>query len=125
MQRQLNDAYNTLNIQLTDIGATLEESLKDRQAALIGSAGDQKGDMDKLVLQARLQLQQTRRLAEQKGALYKAQLLDGFRQEVLDAAKQIADSRGAVAVVAASSDLLWYSSTIDITDETIDLLRVQ
>lgn len=125
MQNQLDDAYHRLNVQLAEIGSNLEKKLENNKAALNDKNEDQKSEFDTLVVQTNLQLEQTKLMAEKKGALFRAQLLSQFRREVLDVAKQIALHRGAPAVRLASSDLLWYSSAIDITDETIGMLRAR
>lgn len=123
MQRQLDDAYQTLNLQLGEIGLELEMALKESKENLDANSENSKAEYDKLIKQAQLQLQKTQQLAIQKGTLYRNRLLNQFRQEVLDAAKGIAASRGSMAVVAANNSILWYSSSIDITDETIGVLR--
>jgi Skp family chaperone for outer membrane proteins len=125
MQQKLDGAYRQLNDQLSEIGSKLEKQLADRKAALKPDADEKQEDFDKLALQANRQLRQTQQLARQKGALYGARLVNEFRQEVLGVAKGIAEQRGAASIVVANNELLWHSSSIDITDEVIGALRAR
>jgi Skp family chaperone for outer membrane proteins len=125
MQKQIDMAYKKLNTQLVEIGSELEQRPNRKKEDLETGNESGKADFDKLVLQANLQLKRTRQIAQKKGELYRGRLLNEFRQEVMGAARQIADKRDAVVVVAANNDILWYSSAIDITDETIGILRAQ
>lgn len=129
MTRQMEQARKQLNDQLTRIGNELEQKLREKETELSGSPDakkeESKKQLEELTLQANLQLRQTRQLANRKALLFRDSLVEEFRNEVMTVAGRIARERGAAAILAADSELLWYSSDIDITDEVIGVLRAR
>ncbi len=130
---KLEEARVSLNTQLSQIGSSLENQLQEKKTELEASSKGKKSEeiikseqeLQQLTLQAQLKLKQTQQLAEQKASIFRAQLLNEFRQEVAAVAQTVAEKRGAVTVLAINADYLWYASSIDITDEVIGLMRAQ
>jgi len=130
---KLEEARTSLNTQLKQISSSLETQLKEKKSELDKSnkgkkekdiaASNQK--LQQLAVNAQLQLKQKQQLAEQKATVFRAQLLNEFRQEVAKVAQQVAEKRGATTVLAVNDNYLWYASSIDITDEVIGIMRSQ
>jgi Skp family chaperone for outer membrane proteins len=129
MTQKLEQARQQLSEQLVQIGADLEKQLKDKETDFGKSSDENKEEsrkqLDQLVQQANIQLKKIRELANQKAISYRDKLVSEFRNEVMQVAEDIAQQHQAVAVYVAGSNLLWYSSTIDITDEVIGVMRAQ
>lgn len=126
MVKKLEQAQQSLNAQLMEIGNNLQEQIRlEKEKRGDKPDENQQKELETLTLQANLQLRQTRQLAQQKAEHYRVQLLKAFRAEALTAAQEIATRRNAAAVLVSSSDLLWYAESIDITDEVIGVLRAR
>ncbi len=128
INKKLEEARLNLNSQLKEIGTSLETQLQDKKSEIEASGKDQTETseaLQKLALQAQIQLKQSQQLAEQKATLFRSQLLNAFRQEVKTVAQQIAKKRGALTVITATPEYIWYDSRIDITDEVIGVMRSQ
>ena len=129
MTQKVEQARQLLSEQLVQIGGELEKQLKEKEAELDKSTETSKEDsrkqLSQLTQQANLQLKKTQQLANQKAVIYRDNLVNEFRNDVMTVAENIAHQQQAVAVYVAGSNLLWYSSSIDITDEVIGLMRAQ
>ncbi len=131
INKKLEEARTSLNSQLKEIGSSLETQLQEKKSEIEASSKNKKEDeiqkseqeLQNLTVQAQIKLKQTQQLAEQKAVNFRTQLLNEFRQEVAAVAQEIAEKRGAVTVLAVNTDYLWYSASIDITDEVIGVLR--
>jgi len=129
MTQDIEKAREQLNKQLIQIGDNFEKQLKEKEIE-IGKLSEKEKlesekELEKLTQQAKIQLQKTQQLASQKVISYRDQLLIEFRNEVMVVAEDVANKRHAPAVYTAGGNVLWYSSTIDITDEVIGLLRAR
>lgn len=129
MTQKIEQARQLLSEQLVKISSDLEKQLKEKETELDESAENTNEDTSKqlqqLTQQANIQLKKTQQLANQKAVAYRDNLVSNFRNEVMTVAESIAHEHRAVAVYVAGSNLLWYSSSIDITDEVIGLMRAQ
>ena len=129
MTQKLEQARQLLSEQLLKIGVDLEKQLKEKETELGRASKDDKDEsreqLEQLTQQANIQLKKNQKLANQKAISYRDMLVDGFRKEVMTVAKSIAHKHQAVAVYVTGSNLLWYSNTIDITDEVIGSMRAQ
>jgi len=129
MTQKLEQARQLLGDQLLQISANLEKQLKEKETQLAGEAKEVKDEsrqqLEQLTQQANIQLKKTQQLANQKAISYRDKLVDDFKKEVMTVAESIAHKRKAVAVYAADNNLLWYASSIDITDEVIGVMRAQ
>ena len=127
MNAQFEQARQQLNSQLVQISADLEKQLQEKKDELDKAPKNKKEESQKeielLTQQANLQLRKTQQLANQKAIQYRDQLLADFKKDVMVVAEQIAEKRNAVTILTAGSDLFWYASTIDITDEVIGKMR--
>jgi Skp family chaperone for outer membrane proteins len=129
MTQKLEQARQLLSEQLLQIGVDLEKQLKEKETELGRTSKDDKDEsreqLEQLTQQANIQLKKNQQLANQKAISYRDMLVDGFRKEVMTVAESIAHKHQAVAVYVTGSNLLWYSNTIDITDEVIGSMRAQ
>ena len=129
MTQKLDLARQQLNDQMSQISEELDKQLKAKESefeqASKKNRDKTKMELDQLTLKANLQLRKTQQLANQKAILYRNQLVDEFRYEVMEVAEKIAQQRKASTIITSGSDLLWYASSIDITDEVIGGLRAR
>ena len=124
IQQKLEDASKLLNDQLTQIGTTLQEQLKEEQDKLAPSKNQSaQKKINDLTAQTQLKLRQSQLLAQQQAEQYRAKLLQEFREEILAVAIDIAKKRHVLSVQITNSDLLWYDPSIDITADVIKVLR--
>lgn len=126
MDQRLMEATEQLNAQLQEIASDYSSQLEDEKKKL-GKKPEKEDEqrLTTLTQQARLQIQQTRLLAEQKAAQFRTRLIQDFRNEVGDVAAGIAKSRGASQVLVAGANTLWFDPSADITDEVIAKLRAR
>jgi len=129
MTQDIEQAREQLSNQLVQIGDNFEKQLKEKEVEIEKLSKNEKieseKELEQLTYQARIQLQKTQQLANQKVASYRGQLLTAFRKEVMAMAEVVAKKRNAPIVYTAGGNILWYSSRVDITDEVIGLLRSQ
>lgn len=118
--QKLQEANALLNNQLTEISNNLQQHLREEQSKLDKSEKEKRTNLN---VQTQLKLRQTQLLAKQKAEQFRSKLLLEFRQEVLGAAKKIAQDRGASSIQIVNNDLLWHSPSIDITADVIKVLR--
>jgi|GEM_PF-2474408 len=126
MKQLLGSAVDKLNAQLTDITQQLAGRLQAEKDKL-GDKPSQQAleDYRKLSTKANQELQQTRLLARQKAQVYQQRLLLSFRQELKQAAENIARDKQADAVELIGNQTLWFTPEADITDEVIAALRAK
>ena len=126
MQNQLESARNQLSSQLTELAEGMKRELEEEKAKLPEkpSVEEDLRFQDRLA-EAKLQLQETRVIAQQQAQQLRAQLVSRFRAEVAAAAAPLARQRGAGAVLVIDTGMLWFDPSADITDEVIAEIRAR
>jgi Skp family chaperone for outer membrane proteins len=127
MTLKLEQARKQLSDQLTQVSAELVKQLQEKELEVEAASKKEKEEirkeLDQMTQEANVQLKNTQQLANQQAILYRDQLVDEFRKEVITVAENIAGQRNATTIITANSDLLWYASSVDITDEVIGAMR--
>lgn len=125
MAAELQSARDYLEGQLLQTGASLREQLRVEEKKLSEKAEQNDNALEQLELQANQKLRQTQQLAQRKVNEFHVQLVQAFREEVIQVAREVAQQQGAGVVLTAGRDLLWYDATVDITDEVIAVFRAR
>ena len=124
-REQVQAAGQQLDQQLAALSSSLQTRLREEHARL-GEAPteEEQQQLQRMLADARRQVQEGQAEARQKAARYQAQLVAQFRREVQVVAAGVARSHGASAVVLADT-VLWFEPAADITGEVIDALRAR
>lgn len=124
-REQVEAAGQELQQQLTQFSSGLQDKLREEQAKL-GEAPseEERQQLQRLVVDAQRQIQQSQLLARQKAAEFQTQLATQFRSEVQPIAAQVARSKGASSVLLSNS-VMWFEPAIDVTGAVIDALRAR
>ncbi len=124
IEQRIGEANRELAAQLEDVAAKLEERLAE-QAEEIGEPDSEaaRRELQRIQAEARAQLRQTRQRAQALSARYRARVVASFREEVRPYAMELARERGAQAVLASGTQLVWFDAGVDITDEVIAAMR--
>ena len=125
LKQQVQAAGAQLRQQLTEFSTGLQTRLREEQAKLGSTPSeDERKQLQKQLLEAQRQVQQSQALARQKAAQFQNQLAVQFRDEIRPVAAEIARSKGA-STVALANTLLWFDSAVDITGAVIDAMRAK
>lgn len=124
LTKQLQDVNNDINQQLTKIGQSYQQQLKDAS----DKAGPKPSDQDKKNLQAMQNDAQQKFAAYQQAGANKlretqAKLADDFRNEVKPFAERFARQKGAGVVMVSTGMILWMDNQLDITGDVITAMR--
>lgn len=124
MTQQLKAFSANINDQLEKIGQQLKTEIETKQEAVGKTPTDeQKQELATMANDANRKFNNAQQEGRMRIDQAKMQLAMQFRQQVADVAKEIAQKRGAVQVVAAGGQVLWFDAQNDITGEVIDVLR--
>lgn len=122
---QVEAAGKELQQQLTQFSSGLQDKLREEQAKLGDAPSEEeRQQLQRLVVDAQRQIQQSQLLARQKAAEFQTQLATQFRSEVQPIAAQVARSKGASSVLLSNS-VMWFEPAVDITGAVIDALRAR
>ena len=125
VKQQVQAAGEQLRQQLTDFSSGLQEKLREEQAKLGTNPSDvERQQLQKQLVEAQRQIQQSQALARQKAAQFQNQLAMNFRNEIRPVAAEIARAQGASAIALANT-LMWFDPTLDITGAVIDAMRAK
>jgi Skp family chaperone for outer membrane proteins len=123
---QMEKATAELNVQLTEAAATLEKQLAEKKEKFGKKASqEQQQELQQFALNAGQQLKQNQAVAQQKAQQYKMGLILSWRQQIQPAVDEAARKHNAKVVLVASTSLMWFDASIDITSEVIAALRAQ
>ncbi|MEO0973537.1 MAG: OmpH family outer membrane protein [Pseudomonadota bacterium] len=125
MSQQITVVNETLRQQLQSAAEQLREQLQAEQDALGDDATDEDQQrFDQLLSTANQRLEESQRTVQLRSSQFQQAVVADFRREVTAIAREIAASEGAQAVLlSTNTSLLWYDSTIDITEEVIARMR--
>lgn len=125
-KKEIQKASANLNNQLKELAANLDQQLATEKDK-IGKAPnkEQQQQFQKLSLQANQKLRQTQSLAQAKVKEFDQQLLVSWHQKIKPIAQEIANNQGSRIVLVSDPSIIWFDSSVDITDEVIAKLRSQ
>ncbi len=126
MNQQMEKFSDKLNQQLDVIKVKLEKQLKEHQQKLKSNKNKKsKLQFQEFINQAQQKMQQVQLKASQKIQAYRTSLLQNFKDEIKPIAKNIAKKHNASLVRYSDDSILWFSQTIDISNEVIAVLKLQ
>ena len=124
LDQEVAKARQSLEAQLAQVAASLEQQLQVEQTRLGGAAAAAKEQtFQELTAQARLRLAQTQTLAQQKAQEFQAGLVGQYRQALQPVTEKVARIRKARVVMVTDATLLWFEPDADITADVIAELR--
>jgi len=124
IREQAEAARAELSGQLQQLAANLDAQLaEEREKAGVPPSEADVQCLQELTGQAQQQVNEAQTMAQNQAAQFETNLVAAFRDKVDPLAEQIAQQRGATAVLAADSYLFWFDPAIDITDEVIAAWR--
>jgi Skp family chaperone for outer membrane proteins len=121
--QQINQANQQLTSQLGQVATNLQEQVNAEREKYEVVGDEAEAELQQLTAVANQRLQQTQRLAQQRSAEFRQAVINAFRNEVQPYAREIAEERGASAVITVATPMLWFDSEADITDEVIAAMR--
>lgn len=125
-KQQVTSAEQQLQTQLIAIRDELQGKVNREEGALHENSSNlDKQRVQQLTLQAQQALREKQLEAQQKSNQLKAELISKFREEVKIFAQPIAQTLGFKMVKVISADVLWFDTSLDITDEVIAKMLAQ
>lgn len=121
--QRINQANQQLTSQLGQVATNLQQQVNAEREKYDVVGDEAEAELQQLTAVANQRLQQTQRLAQQRSAEFRQAVINSFRNEVQPYASEIAQQRGATAVVTVATPMLWFDSEADITDEVIAAMR--
>ena len=121
--QQINLANQQLAGQLGQVATNLQQQVQAERDKYEVIGDEAERELQQLTAVANQRLQQTQQLAQQRSAQFRQQVIASFRAEVTPYAQQIADARGASAIITVATPMLWFDPDADITDEVIAEMR--
>jgi len=125
-QTQIKQADTDLSNQLKSMAAELEKQLAD----IKNEIGDKPSEEDlakyqQKVQQSNIGLRQKQELARSKLQQYKNAIVVEWRKKIQPTVQLVAQENGADVVMISSPSIMWFSDSVDITDEVLAKLRKQ
>ena len=119
MAGSITTRESDLNEKLGVLQTSLRREYDDEERRLAGAPIDeQTTTLQKLQTDHQTRLVQAQRQAQQDFAVYKARVVNGFRDEMKPVARRIAAEKGLGVVVTKNETVLFtYDDAVDITDE--------
>lgn len=121
--QQINQATQQLSAQLTEVARTLQQELQDERGRYEVVGDEAEKELQEKTAAANLRLQQTQQLAQQRAAEFRQAVINNFRAEVQPYASEAAKARGAKAVITVATPMIWFDSSVDITQDVIAKMR--
>lgn len=121
--QQINQATQQLSDQLTEVARTLQQELQEERGRYEVMGDEAEQELQEKTAAANLRLQQTQQLAQQRAAEFRQAVINNFRAEVQPYASEAAKSRGAKAVITVATPMIWFDSSVDITQDVIARMR--
>lgn len=122
--KKMDSVNASLSNQLQKITIDLNKQLAEHKERFGKSITvEQQQQLQELLIKANQQLELKQNEANLKSAQYKESLILAWREKVKPVVKTIADSKGAKVVLVQSPMVVWFDSTIDVTDEVMAELR--
>ncbi len=125
VKQQVQAAGEQLRQQLTSFSSGLQDKLREQQAKLgTNPSDDERQQLQRQLVEAQRQVQQSQALARQKAVQFQNQLAVQFRNEIQPVAAEIARAKGATTIAMANT-LMWFDPALDITGAVIDAMRAK
>ena len=125
VKQQVQAAGEQLRQQLANFSTELQDKLREQQAKLGSNPSeDERQQLQRQLVEAQRQVQQSQALARQKAVQFQNQLAVQFRNEIQPVAAEIARAQGASAIAMANT-LMWFDPALDITGAVIDAMRAK
>lgn len=121
--QQINQATQQLSTQLTEVARTLQQELQEERGRYEVVGDEAEKELEEKTAAANVRLQQTQQLAQQRAAEFRQAVINNFRAEVQPFASEAAKARGAKAVITVATPMIWYDSSVDITQDVIAKMR--
>lgn len=121
--QRINDANQQLTTQLGQVAQNLQQQLAEAREKYPVVGDEAEAELQQKAAAATAQLQQTQRLAQQRSAQFRTAVINEFREEVQPFAAELAERRGAVAIMTVAAPMLWFDPAVDITGDVISAMR--
>ena len=113
-----------LTLQLGEIVTSFNKQLADEKKKFGEKITvEEQQKLQEMLIKANQSLAQKQTEANTKAQQHKQGLINAWREKIQPIIKLIADSKKAKVVLVQSPSIMWFDSTIDITDEVIAALR--
>jgi len=116
-------ASDELARQLEELVVELDKQIAEETEKLGPDATDQQ--RAQLTAAAQAQFNESQNFARQQANQLRGQLIQQFIDKVKPIAAEIAERKGASAILTESPALFWHDSAMDITDEVIAEVRAR
>jgi len=115
-----------LNAQLEQVVAELQNTLETERAKYGDNPTlEQQQNLAQLAQQAQTEFAEAEEMARQQATQYRSAIIQQFVDQVKPIAAEIAERKGASAILTESPAVFWHDSNVDITDEVIAEVRAR
>src|SRR4051794_15988392 len=126
IDRKVEQATQALNAKLLAAADSMEKEYKKQQAAAGNSPTDeQRAKLKQLTQKIQETIQNNKEVAAQARQRFRLEQIQLLRNDVKAVASRIAEKQHATMVFVAGQEVLWFTSSADITAAVIAEMRTQ
>ena len=124
LNNQMKAVNADLTLQLGNIVTDFNKQLANHKKKFGADISvDEQQKLQEMLIKANQLLAQKQAEANAKAKQHKEGLIKTWRDKIQPLVKEVAGKKGASVVLVQSAAVMWFDSTIDITDEVIAALR--